>query len=115
MPWVKAEYAGELAVVSAWIAALVPWSLSVQPAGPFGSLLFMVRWPLVELQVRLPASLSADGEPLDVAAGLAQVYPGVNLFGSFYVTEPVSAATFYQSPTIRYGGYAWLAVADSSR
>lgn len=108
MPWVKAEYAGELAVVAAWLAALVPWSVSLQPDGPFGSVLFMVRWPLAELQVRVPANLTANGQPLDVEGALGQVYPGTNVFGSFYVTEPVSAATFYESSPLVPGGWAWL-------
>lgn len=109
MPWVKAEYAGELAVVAAWIAALVPWSLSLEPSGPFDSILFMVRWPLFELQVRIPANFSANGQQLDVAGALAEVYPGAGLFGPFYVADPVTAATHYESDWLAYGGYAWLA------
>lgn len=29
MAWVRSEYAGELAVVSVWLTALLPWSVSV--------------------------------------------------------------------------------------
>jgi uncharacterized protein (TIGR04206 family) len=29
MVWVRSEYAGELAVVSAWLSALLPWSVTV--------------------------------------------------------------------------------------
>jgi uncharacterized protein (TIGR04206 family) len=28
MPWVRSEYAGELAVLSVWLTALLPWSVS---------------------------------------------------------------------------------------
>lgn len=28
MPWVRSEYAGELAVLSVWLTALLPWSIS---------------------------------------------------------------------------------------
>ena len=28
MPWVRSEYAGELAVLSVWLTALMPWSFS---------------------------------------------------------------------------------------
>lgn len=29
MPWVKSEYAGELAVLSTWLVGLAPWSISI--------------------------------------------------------------------------------------
>jgi len=109
MPWVKAEYAGELAVVAAWIAALVPWSVSLLPEGPLGSILFMVRWPLLELQVRIPANVTIEGQPVPVEETLSKVYPGSKLFGSFYATEPVSATTHYGIEPLFYGGLAWLA------
>lgn len=109
MPWVKAEYAGELAVVSAWVAALLPWSVSLLPEGPLGSILFMVRWPLLELQVRIPADVTIAEQPAPVEEILAEVYPGVKLFGSFYVTEPVTVATHYGIEPLFYGGLAWLA------
>lgn len=106
MTWVKAEYAGELAVVSAWIAALVPWSLSLQPNGPFGSIFFAVRWPLFELQVRIPATIEGDQQP--VADALADVYPGSALGGGFYVTEPLSGLSHYGSDALINGNLAWL-------
>lgn len=31
--WVKSEYAGELAVLSAWLCALLPWGISVASEG----------------------------------------------------------------------------------
>jgi hypothetical protein len=106
MPWVKAEYAGELAVVAAWITALVPWSVSLLPDGPLGSILFIVRWPLLELQVRIPAAV--NGESLPVEQLLAEVYPGTKLFGSFYMTEPITTATYYEVQPLFYGGVAWV-------
>ena len=107
MPWVDAEYAGELAVVAAWLAALVPWSVSLQPNAPFGSIYFAVRWPLWELQVRLPATV--DGDPEPVVEALGQVYPGVRLFWDFYLADPLSAATFYDSGLLSAAGTAWVA------
>lgn len=106
MAWVKAEYAGELAVVAAWIAALVPWSVSLQPSAPFGSIFFAVRWPLFELQVRIPAAVDGDQQP--VAEALADVYPGTNLGGGFYLAEPVTAASHYGSTTLTNGSLAWM-------
>jgi hypothetical protein len=107
MPWVKAEYAGELAVVSALVAALVPWRLSLQPSAPFGSFFFAVHWPLGELQVRIPSTV--EGDPAPVVEALRDVYPGVDLFGPFYVADVVSAATFYGSANFSRAGLAWLA------
>ena len=107
MPWVDAEYAGELAVVSAWLAALVPWSVSFQPNAPFGSIYFAVRWPLWELQVRLPATV--EGDPQPVIDALTQVYPGVRVFWDFYLADPLSAATFYDPGLLSAAGTAWVA------
>lgn len=107
MAWVKAEYAGELAVVAAWIGALVPWSVSYQPSAPFGSVFFAVRWPLFELQVRIPSTV--EGDPQPVAEALTDVYPGLNLVGDFYVTQPIGAASLYESTALTTGSLAWLA------
>jgi len=51
MVWVKSEYAGELAVVSAWISALLPWYVSYAPEieGTDGSALFL-RFPFVQIR-----------------------------------------------------------------
>jgi hypothetical protein len=51
MVWVKSEYAGELAVVSAWIAALLPWYSSYVPEidGLPGSVLFL-RFPFAQIR-----------------------------------------------------------------
>ena len=44
MSWVESEYAGELAVVSAWLAALLPWSISLTRSE--GLSLVAVRFPV---------------------------------------------------------------------
>lgn len=51
MVWVKSEYAGELAVVSAWIAAFLPWYTSYVPDidGLPGSVLFL-RFPFAQIR-----------------------------------------------------------------
>jgi hypothetical protein len=36
MAWVKAEYAGELAVLATWLTALLPWSVSFLRRSPRG-------------------------------------------------------------------------------
>lgn len=55
MVWVRSEYAGELAVLSTWVAALLPWNLHYAPLSGGASLLF-VRFPL--LQIRYVFGLS---------------------------------------------------------
>jgi len=62
MVWVKSEYAGELAVISAWLSALVPWYVSYFPEGPLGGSVLYLRWPFVQVRYLLGVSL---GETLD--------------------------------------------------
>lgn len=108
MAWVKAEYAGELAVVSAWIAALTPWSLTFNPNAPAGSWMFVVRLSVLELQIRLPTVIREGGDVIGSAASaLAATYPGVGLFWSAFVTDPVSAALFYEDQSLVLGSVAW--------
>ncbi len=47
MVWVRSEYAGELAVVSAWLAALVPWNVTYATAEGVGGILY-VRFVFAE-------------------------------------------------------------------
>lgn len=47
MVWVRSEYAGELAVVSAWLAALVPWNVTYTTGGGVGGILY-VRFVFAE-------------------------------------------------------------------
>jgi hypothetical protein len=107
MPWVKSEVAGELAVVSAWIAALVPWSGTIHTGGPLGSWLFMIRFPLAELQVRVASTVSIDGQEVPVQQVLAQVYPGWHVWNDLYLVDPVSAALGYEAATLQFGSLAW--------
>ena len=47
--WVRSEYAGELAVISAWVAVLLPWNVSVSQR-VFDGRFLSVRFPLFEIQ-----------------------------------------------------------------
>lgn len=50
MVWVRSEYAGELAVVSAWLAAVIPWNVTYATAeGLPGDILYL-RFPFFEVQ-----------------------------------------------------------------
>lgn len=68
MVWVKSEYAGELSVVSAWIAALLPWWISYAPAGPLGSSVVFFRWPAVQIRYFLGLSLGGNLDTRPVAS-----------------------------------------------
>lgn len=61
MTWVRSEYAGELAVVAAWLSALVPWSVSV--ASQDGISFVVVRWPLFVFQFLYGVDLGAAEQP----------------------------------------------------
>jgi hypothetical protein len=49
MVWVRSEYAGELAVLTTWFTAFVPWNLHYAPLSEAASVLF-VRFPLVQIR-----------------------------------------------------------------
>lgn len=56
MVWVRSEYAGELAVLSTWVAALLPWNLHYAPGVAGGALLY-VRFPLLQIRYAFGLSL----------------------------------------------------------
>jgi hypothetical protein len=107
MAWVRSEYAAELAVLSAWVSALLPlnvaWHGSAPPAN--SSVVVFLRFALFELQYRIPATVTvtdADtGAVTEVGAErvagiLAAVYPGTELAFDFFLTTPPTAAAFYR-------------------
>ncbi|WP_424019075.1 DUF7549 family protein [Halorientalis pallida] len=53
MVWVKSEYAEELAVVSAWLSALIPWSISVSIGEIQGGSLIEFHFPFLLIRVLL--------------------------------------------------------------
>ena len=46
--WVRSEYAGELAVLSAWLCALLPWSVSYATPGDVE--VFRIHFPYLLFQ-----------------------------------------------------------------
>ncbi|SNZ04451.1 hypothetical protein SAMN06269185_0565 [Natronoarchaeum philippinense] len=73
MAWVRSEYAGELAVVAAWLAAVLPWNVTYTGIpGTDLSALFL-RFPF--LQTRYIFGLPRDDQRLfyDPVAALDQV------------------------------------------
>lgn len=65
MVWVRSEYAGELAVVSAWLAALVPWNVTYATPEGVGTVL-RIRFPFFE--VTYLADLAVDGQRFTLLA-----------------------------------------------
>lgn len=83
--WVRSEYAGELAVLSAWLGALVPWEVSFVSDIAGGNLLF-IRFPFAE--VRYAFGLPV-GRPTQVL-------------------HPFAAVEFYRGSTVLIGYWVWL-------
>jgi len=84
MPWVRAEYAGALAVVSTWLAALVPWNLTYSTGVSGGAVLF-VRFPFFQVRYTF----------------------GVPLARRVAVSDPLSAIAFQAGQSIQAAYQAW--------
>jgi len=109
--WVRSEYANELAVLSAWLAVVVPWSGArhTQTEAGLASEVTFLRFPLFELQFRSPAVIEIGGRRREVET-LANSYPGTELFGNLFVTSPISSLTFY-SGTLWQATLLWAGAA----
>lgn len=105
-PWVNSEYANELAVLSAWLTALLPWNVTYTTELVGEGRLLYVRFPLFQVRysfglpleraVRLDHPLSAAqfqrGQGLELpyqvwAVGAAVVGLAVALSVVFYLRE----------------------------
>lgn len=109
--WVRSEYANELAVLSAWLAMIVPWSGAMHTsteAGLESDILFL-RFPFFELQFRNPAVLEIGGATVEVET-LENAYPGTELFGNLFVTTPPSSVAFYDG-TLWQASLLWTVAA----
>jgi hypothetical protein len=82
--WVRSEYAGELAVLSAWLAALLPWSVSFVRA--LGGGLLVVRFPFFEVRYGI----------------------GLPLARAVEVVGPVTAARLQQGTAAAAGYRLWI-------
>ncbi|MFC7080651.1 DUF7549 family protein [Halorussus caseinilyticus] len=89
MVWVRSEYAGELAVVSAWLSALLPWNVTYSTLSGVGSVLF-VRFPF--FQVRYVSGISiSEGLAVSTPVG-AMAYQGGHSIATAYAAWSVGAA-----------------------
>ncbi|PSQ47167.1 hypothetical protein BRD19_10315 [Halobacteriales archaeon SW_7_65_23] len=95
--WVRSEYASELAVLSAWIAVLLPWNVAYQPnAPPDGQAsVYFFRFALFEVQFRRPWVFEINGDVTEAMEPLDITYGGTQLFGNVYAMLPTSAVTFH--------------------
>lgn len=112
--WVKSEYAGELAVLSAWVSLLVPWNIVYHTKAPLESTVYFLRFALFEIQFRAPSEITLNAtdvgrgvQQVDVEAILAQQYPGTNLVGDFFLTTPPTSALFYETSRLQQAGWVW--------
>ncbi len=84
-PWVKAKYASELAVLSAWLAALIPWNVSyTDPLIGEGRLLY-VRFPFFQVKYNF----------------------GLPIGKAIRIDHPVSAAQFQQGQGLELPYQVW--------
>lgn len=84
MVWVRSEYAGELAVVSAWLSALLPWNVTYSTLSGVGSVLF-VRFPFVQVRYVFGISISEGAS----------------------VTTPLRALAYQEGQSIAAAYQAW--------
>lgn len=117
--WVKSEYASELAVLSAWVAMVLPWNVVYFPNAAGGSTVVFLRFALVEIQVRAATIITVvnnrTGDVQRVAADglLAQQFPGTELAADVFLTTPPTAALFYEAPRLQQASIAWTVAAAS--
>lgn len=89
MVWVRSEYAGELAVVSAWLSVLLPWNITYSTLSGIGSVLF-VRFPFFQIRYAFGIPLA---ERIAVATPLgARAYQQGHPIATAYTVWAVGAA-----------------------
>lgn len=71
MAWVRSEYAGELAVVSAWLSTLLPWTVSV--TSQEGVSFVVIRFPFFLVQFLFGLDLGAAEQPFQTVLAMQSV------------------------------------------
>ena len=92
MAWLNEEYADEFAVLTTWLAALLPWSISWGSDPATQSLLVFFRLPIVDFQLRFPTEVTVDGQVIEttIPQRLAEQYGGIDLVANAHVVFPPS-------------------------
>ena len=104
MTWVRSEYAGELAVISAWLSMVLPWNVVYQPAAPISSTVVFFRFSVFELQIRFPLVFEFGDQVLTAAKALAVEFPGTELLWGMFVTTPIGAIIHYGDMAVNRTG-----------
>ncbi|QSG13753.1 DUF7549 family protein [Halapricum desulfuricans] len=110
MAWVRSEYASEFAVLSAWLAMVLPWNIAYQPAAALDSTVVFVRLSVIELQVRIPVIIQAGSQLVSAENALAAQYPGTQLASGLFVATPIGAVGHYDG-WMGAGSIAWALAA----
>jgi len=110
--WVRSRYAGELAVLSAWISVLLPWNITYQGSAPPDGLgaVYFFRFAFFEIQFRRPWVFEINGEVTEATEPLELTYAGSQLFGNIFVTSPPSSISFYDD-ALAQASMLWLGAA----
>jgi hypothetical protein len=82
--WVNSKYASELAVLSAWLSAFLPWNLTHSSFGDLGGTLF-VRFPFFQVQYTWFPVVEIEGEVRTFRQTGFEVVRGV------WVADPLTA------------------------
>lgn len=101
MVWVRSEYAGEFAVLSAWLSALLPWSVSFAQAGAFT--LVVLRFPLFLFQFTLNLRLPNE-RPFQTVVTATAIESGA--VGRAYTVWLVGAGVFLLALLLSVAYYA---------
>lgn len=76
MPWVRSEYAGELAVLSVWLTALLPWSVSYFNATIAGRSVTVINIRFLFFQLHYLFGISFGEQTLDDLVQVIHEIPG---------------------------------------
>lgn len=90
MVWVRSEYAGELAVLSTWLSAFLPWNVMLSSVAG-GSVLF-VRFPFVQIRYTYGVPFAEGTVILDPLSAIS--FQAGNSIAVAYQTWAVGAAIF---------------------
>ncbi|UIO98503.1 hypothetical protein Hbl1158_07975 [Halobaculum sp. CBA1158] len=120
MVWVRSEYAGELAVLSTWVTALLPWNVFYGVVG--GGTALFIRFPLLQIRYTtgiplvqattlsdpVSAYLLQAGTSVQVAYGLwvvgAAVYLVALAASVYYYRNEAAAESWSVDPVSLLGG-----------
>lgn len=110
MAWVRSEYAGELAVLSAWLSMVLPWNVVYHTSVPtevIRSELVAARFSLLEFQFRFAGQVNLEGEEAyNATESFATLISGSQVAGDLYATTPVGAMGHYEG-YMQLGSVAW--------